>query len=374
MKRLGVGLVGSGFMGRCHAFAYRAVDGVFRTPFKIDLEILADIDAATAVRAATELGFKRSTGDWRELVADPNVDVVSVATPNELHEPIALAAIQHGKAVWCEKPLTTSIGGAKRMADAAEKAGVTTIVGFNYLKNPTLALAKEIITSGEIGAVISFRGIHAEEYMADPLTPFSWKHQGGGGGAMADIGSHIISMARYLVGDIVEVCGQADTVTKTRPAARGASEMRTVEVDDQAHFIARFANGASGSIHATWAAPGRNMLLGFELFASKGSLAFNQERMSELELYTVGQPKGRQGFKTIFAGPEHPHYAPFCPAPAHHVGFNDMKTIEAKALLDAIASGKPAYPDFRQGLEVMRVVEAVAQSSKTRGWVRIADI
>ncbi|HSK40199.1 MAG TPA: Gfo/Idh/MocA family oxidoreductase, partial [Arenibaculum sp.] len=168
MKNVGIGLIGSGFMGRAHALAFRTVAGVYELPASPTLAILADADEGRAAQAAASLGFRRSTGDWRALVNDPEVDIVAITTPNALHKPMSLAAIAAGKNVYCEKPLATSVADAREMAEAAEAAGVATLVGFNYLKNPMISLAREIIDSGEIGEITGFRGIHAEDFMADP--------------------------------------------------------------------------------------------------------------------------------------------------------------------------------------------------------------
>ncbi|MEQ8700568.1 MAG: Gfo/Idh/MocA family oxidoreductase, partial [Bauldia litoralis] len=338
MKRLGVGLVGSGFMGRSHAHAFRAAAGVFDLPMAPTLELLADVNEGVAARAADTLGFNRSTGDWKALVADPAVDLVDITTPNTLHKPIALAAIEAGKPVYCEKPLAPNALEARQMVDAAERKGVKTAVGFNYLKNPMVALAREIVASGEIGEVVSFRGIHAEDYMTDPKAPFTWRLDAAGGhGVVADLGSHIISIARFVVGPIESVVGQIRTVTDKRPAGPGASEMRAVEVDDEARALVRFAGGATGSLEASWVAAGRKMMLAFEVTGTRGTIAVDHERFNELQLYTVGQPGGREGFKTILAGPQHDSYKEFCPAPGHQLGFNDIKTIEVKALITALA-------------------------------------
>src|SRR5262245_40564903 len=208
-KKIGIGLIGSGFMGRSHSHALHAAPGIFDLPVTPVMEMLADVNAEVAAAAASALGFARSTGDWKALVADPAVDLVDITTPNTLHKPIALAAIAAGKAIYCEKPLAPNAAEAKEMTAAAEKAGIRTAVGFNYLKNPMVALAREIVASGEIGAVISFRGIHAEDYMTDPASPFTWRlDEKGGHGVVADLGSHIISIARYVVGPIASPVGQ----------------------------------------------------------------------------------------------------------------------------------------------------------------------
>lgn len=375
MKTIGIGLVGSGFMGRSHAHALRAAAGVFELPLTPKLELLADVNDAVAEKAAKALGFARSTGDWKALVADPAVELVDITAPNVLHKPIALAAIEAGKPVYCEKPLAPNALEAKQMVDAAERKGVKTAVGFNYLKNPMVALAREIVASGEIGEVISFRGIHAEDYMTDPLAPFTWRLDSAGGhGVVADLGSHIISIARFVVGPIESVVGQLKTVTSRRPVAPGASEMRAVEVDDEARALVRFASGAGGTVEASWVKAGRKMMLAFEVTGSKGTVVVDHERFNELHLYTTGQPHGREGFKTILAGPHHDSYKEFCPAPGHQLGFNDIKTIEVKALINALAGGAPFQPDFREAWEIQRVVDAIVQSAREERWVAVTEM
>jgi predicted dehydrogenase len=374
MKKIGIGLVGSGFMGRSHAHAFRAAPGVFDLPLQPVFEMLADVNADVAAKAAAALGFGRSTGDWKVLVADPAVDLVDITTPNNLHLPIALAAIEAGKPVYCEKPLAPNAADAKRMVDAAERKGIKTAVGFNYLKNPMVALAREIVESGEIGEVVSFRGIHAEDYMTDPKAPWTWRlDKTGGHGVVADLGSHIISIARAIVGPIESLVGQIETVTRARPLA-GSSEMRSVEVDDEARALVRFANGATGSIEASWVKAGRKMMLAFEITGSKGTVAVDHERFNELRLYTVGDAKGREGFKTILAGPEHQFYKEFCPAPGHQLGFNDIKTIEVMALIKSLAGGPKFMPDFREAWEIQRVVDAIVISANERRWIEVTEV
>jgi predicted dehydrogenase len=367
--RLGIGLVGSGFMGRAHAFAFNAVSQVFDLPLKPDLAVLADRTADIAVEAARQLGFARGVGDWRALVDDPLVDVVAITAPNALHKPIALAALAAGKNVYCEKPLATALSDARDMAEAAARSARVTLVGFNYLKNPIIGLARDIVQSGEIGEVVAFRGIHAEDYMMDPAAPHSFRTDPEGGGALMDIGSHIVSLARHLVGPIVEVSAATGTVHTSRPAEGGA---RPVEVDDQGHFIARFANGALGTIVASWLAPGRKMQLEFEITGRRGTISFSQERFNELQLYVAGtEPPARAGFRTILSGPALPPYERFCPAPGHQLGFNDLKTIEVAHLVSAIAGRERPSPDFQEAYEIQRTVAAVIRSANERAWVSV---
>jgi predicted dehydrogenase len=369
--RLGVGLVGSGFMGKSHAFAFGAVAQIFELPLRPELTLLADRSDDVAKEAARQLGFARSTGDWKGLVSDPAVDVVAITAPNAFHKPIAVAALQAGKAVYCEKPLATNLTDAKEMAEAAKKSGKVTLVGFNYLKNPIIGLAREIVQSGEIGELVAFRGIHAEDYMVDPEAPHSFRTDPDGGGVLMDLGSHIISLARHLVGPITEVSAATGVLHGTRPTPSGP---RPVMVDDHSHVIARFANGVLGTITASWVSPGRKMQLEFELIGSRGSLVFSQEQFNELKLYSAGDSERRRGFKTLLSGPDTPPYGKFCPAPGHQLGFNDLKTIEVAHLISAIAGNEKPYPDFSDAYEIQRTVAAVLQSAKTSNWVRIESL
>lgn len=374
MKKIGIGLVGSGFMGRSHAHAFRAAPGIFDLPVAPVFEMIADVSDAAAGKAAAALGFARSTGDWKALVTDAAVDLVDITTPNTLHAPIALAAIEAGKPVYCEKPLAPSALEAKQMVDAAERKGVMTAVGFNYLKNPMVALAREIVQSGEIGEVVSFRGIHAEDYMTDPKAPWTWRlDKAGGHGVVADLGSHIISIARAIVGPIESLVGQIETVTRQRPMI-GSGEMRAVEVDDEARALVKFASGATGSLEASWVKAGRKMTLAFEITGSKGTVEVDHERFNELKLFKVGGARGREGFQTILAGPDHQFYKEFCPAPGHQLGFNDIKTIEVMALLKSLSGGPKFMPDFREAWEIQRVVDAIVISADQKRWVEVTEI
>ena len=371
-KKLGIGLIGSGFMGKTHALGFAVARRVFDLPFDIDLAVLADVDAATAARAADALGFRRSTGNWRELLADPEVQVIDITTPNTLHREMALAAIAAGKHVYCEKPLAPTAAEALEMTVAARNAGVATQVGFNYLKNPMLALAKRLIVSGRIGDVRSFRGVHAEDYMADAQAPWTWRlDPGGGGGALADIGSHILATARYLVGPVTELIAETATPIGARPAALGATDTRPVEVDDVTRLLVRFASGATGSVEANWIATGRKMQHDFEIYGSKGAIVFTQERFNELGVYFADDEAGARGFRTLFAGPEHEPYGAFCVAPGHQIGFNDLKAIEVRDFLRAVAGEPATGPDFAEGYEVQKLVELAYRSARERRWLTV---
>lgn len=372
MDPVGIGLIGTGFIGKCHAIAYRLVGTVFGGGPAPRLEMVADVSGAAASKAAEAFGFARATGDWRSLARDPAVDIVVIATPNHLHREMALAAIAAGKHVHCEKPLALTAAEAGEMTAAAEAAGVRTVVGYTYLGNPAVMHAKQLIAEGLIGDVVHFRGTHTEDYMADPELPFSWRSARAlaGLGALGDLGSHIVSLAHLVVGEVAEVCGDVATVVAERPAEDGGR--RRVETEDQAHFLARFAGGAMGTFEASRVAPGRKLFLGFEVNGTKGSIVFDQERMNELRLFEATGPAGQRGFRTILTGPDHPGYGAFLPAPGHGLGFNDLKVIEAHRLLNAIGRGKNPYPDFRFAWRIGRVLEAVVRSAETRRWVSVA--
>lgn len=372
MKELGIGLIGTGFMGKAHAFAYRAALAAFPDIPVPRLEMIADVNDALAAKAAHQYGFARSTSDWRALVNDPKIDVVSITTPNTLHKEMALAAIAAGKHVHCEKPLSPSLADSREMVEAAEQRGVVTQVGFNYIKNPLLKQAREMIAAGELGEITGFRGIHAEDYMHDPESPYSWRIDPvGGPGVIADLGSHIIGMARFLLGPIRQVSADVRTVVKSRPVAKGAQERKDVKVDDVARLLVDFGRGCGGTIEANWVATGRKMQLGFEISGDKGSLVFTQERLNELWFYRAGGDARTNGYMKIEAGPPHPPYGEFCVASGHQLGFNDLKTIEMGEFLRAIGGGAKAGPDFREAYEIQQVVEAAIMSSQKRAWVKV---
>ncbi|MGB3318325.1 MAG: Gfo/Idh/MocA family oxidoreductase [Sphingopyxis granuli] len=364
---LNIALIGSGFMGRAHALAFAAADRTFDLPRAPHVALLADRDLPKATAAAASLGIARASGDWREAIDDAGIDLVAIATPNRLHAPIAIAALDAGKAVYCEKPLATTIAESEAMTAAAAASGLPTAVGFTYLYNPMIVLARELIAGGEIGEVTAFRGIHAEDFMASADASFNWRCEPDqAGGALADIGSHIIAMARHLVGDIAVVSGRLHTAYPTRRDAQGTD--RTVTVDDQMDAVIEFASGATGTLAASWIASGHKMGLAFEVSGTRGSIAFTQERFNELRLYRSG-PGRTNGFTTICAGPEHGDYGAFCPAPGHQIGYNDLKTIEVKAVVEAAAGLPSAAKSFADALAVERVADAIRRSHREGCWI-----
>jgi predicted dehydrogenase len=367
--KLRIGLIGTGFMGKAHVFGFTSAPRVFDLPFDLELHTVADITDAAAARAAQTLGFAHATSDWRTIMADPEIDLVSITAPNALHKEMSLAAIAAGKHVYCEKPLAPLAVDALDMTLAAEAAGVKTQVGFNYLCNPMLALARDMIAAGELGEIRGYRGIHCEDYMADATGPFTFRHDPAGGGALADIGSHALATAEFLCGPVTRVMGDCVTMIADRPDGKGGT--RSVEVDDIGRAFLRFANGATGSIEGNWIATGRKMQHDFEVFGTKGALAFSQEHFNVLHFFSTADAKGRQGFRRIEASPDHAPYGLFCVAPGHQLGFNDLKAIEVAGYVNAIAGNAPEPFGFRKGLRIQTLVEAIQTSSRQAQWIDI---
>lgn len=364
--RLRIGLIGTGFMGKAHVFGFTSAPRVFDLPYDLELHTVADITPEAAREAARRLGFAHSTANWRDIVTSPDIDLVSITAPNALHKEMALAAIATGKHVYCEKPLAPLAQDALEMAEAAEAKGIKTQVGFNYLCNPMLSFAREMIAAGELGEILGYRGIHCEDYMADASGPFTFRHDPAGGGALADIGSHALATAEFLCGPITSVMGDCVTMIATRPDGRGGS--RKVEVDDVGRAFVRFGNGATGSIEGNWIATGRKMQHDFEVYGTKGALAFSQEHFNVLNFFSTADAKGRQGFRRIEAGPDHAPYGLFCVAAGHQIGFNDLKAIEVAGYVNAIAGKGPEPFNFRKGLGIQKLVETIQQSSRDRAW------
>ena len=368
-KTLSIGLIGSGFMGKAHVYGFATAQKVFDLPRTLDLHTIADINSEAASRAAQQFGFRNSTANWREMLADPDIDIIDITAPNALHKEMALEAIAAGKHVYCEKPLAPLASDAAETAKAAEAAGVKTQVGFNYLCNPMVRLAKEMITAGELGVIRGYRGIHAEDYMSNADDPYTFRHDPAGGGALADLGSHTLATAEFLLGPITSVLGDCITSIAERPDGHGGR--RKINVDDIGRAFLRFQNGASGSIEGNWISTGRKMQHDFEVYGSKGALCFSQERFNELHFYSAVDAPGRRGFRRIEASPDHAPYGNFCVAPGHQIGFNDLKAIEIAEFISAIDGQTPESFSFRKGLRIQLLVESIQKSAKTSKWVDV---
>lgn len=365
MSTLGVGLVGTGFMGKCHALAWNAVAATFAEAARPRLVHLVEASQGLALAKATELGFERASDDWRLMVDDPEVDVISIAAPNPLHAAIAIAALEAGKHVWCEKPMATTRADAKAMRDAAAASGRVAALGYNYIQNPAIRQMEAFVEAGVIGAVNHVRLEMDEDFMADAEAPFAYKNEARSGyGALDDFAVHPLSLLWRLAGPVSAVMTH-----QARPYASRSG--RPVETHEIATSLLHLASGASGLLVANRAAWGRKGRIAVQLFGSRGTMLYDQERMNEFKLFTRDGPECAQGFRTILSGPLHPPYDRFVPAPGHGLGFNDLKVIEAHEVMAAI-DGKPArIVDFDMGLAIEDTVHAMARSHAERGWITI---
>jgi len=376
MRQIRIGLVGGGWMGHAHASAFQnALLAFGPEPAVPVFEAVCTLSSDPSQDVKDTFGFRRSTARWQDLVIDPDIDLVDIATPNSSHAGIALAAIANGKHVYCETPLARSVADSRSMAEAAEQANVVNLASYNYLRNPIQSLAKKLATPDRLGEIMSFRATFDQDVVLDPSFPFTWRmdRSVAGTGALGDMGSHAISLALMLVGPIHQVSGMVKTFVTERPTADGAATRR-VENEDIAQFICEFKNGALGHFSASRLGTGRKLGLTYEIQGRNGAICFNQERMNELDFFRQDEPQEIRGYKTIYTGPEQPGYAAFHPIPGVALGFNDQKTLEVRELVKAIAESGPVLTDFRFGYEVDRVIEAVMQSVRSRGWVPLSEI
>lgn len=372
MTKLGIGIIGGGYMGKAHSVAYAAVGAVFETVLRPSLEMICTTTKEGAEAKARTFGFKEATDDWRTLVDNPAVGAVIIASPQETHREIALASFAKGKPVFCEKPLGTGLDDGHAMVAAAETAGAVNMIGFNYIRTPASQLAREIISSGEIGDITYFRGEHTEDFLADPAAPATWRTRGRANGCMGDLAPHMVNGALALAGPIESLIADIETVHAERPGPDGRPV--AVDNDDHGQFLCRFESGASGALYFSRIATGRKMGYAYDIYGTKGAIRFDQEDQNSLWLCKQETAPGRDGFTRILTGPEHPDYKAFCLGPGHGTGYQDQIIIEAKDFLKAIESGEAAWPTFRDGLDVSEVIAAAWKSSEEKRWVSVDEI
>jgi len=364
-REIGIGILGGGYMGKAHAVAMSAVGAVFNTHLRPRLEMVCASTPDSAERYRSAYGFARATDDWRVLVNDPKVDAIVIALPPSYHRDIAQAAFDLGKPVFCEKPLGGSLADAQAMTDVAQRAGVTNMIGFNYIRTPASQFARKLIADGAIGDVTWFRGEHTEDFYADPQSPFTWRGQDVANGTMGDLAPHMINAALALIGPISQVMGDVETVIANRPGG-------TVTNDDHAQLMCRFASGVMGQMYFSRVATGRKMGYAYEVTGTKGAIRFDQEDQNALWVYKMDDPEEIRGFRKVLTGPAHPDYLPFCQGPGHGTGYQDQIIIEARDFLQAIETGAPVWPTFQDGLEVSKVVYAALKSAEEKTWVSVS--
>ena len=375
-REVGVGLVGYKFMGRVHSNAYRQVARFFDVDPAPRMAAICGRDEAGVREAADDLGWESYETDYRKLVARDDVGLVDVVTPGDTHREIVLTALEAGKHVICEKPLANTLSEAREMLTAARNAGTVNMVCFNYRRAPAVQLARNLVAEGRLGEIRHWRATYLQDFIMEPDFPLIWrlKREVSGSGALGDIGAHIVDLAHFLVGPISEVTGMTETFIKERPleeaSAEGATEMGKVTVDDAAAFLARFDNGAIGTFEATRFAAGRRNQNSFEINGSKGSLAFDLERMNELEVFFTEDDPDVQGFRTVnVTEPDHPYTGAWWP-PGHILGYEHTFVHTMKDLMDGIEAGQSPAPNFEDGYRCQAVLDAVERSAASGEWTR----
>ncbi|KKD07717.1 Gfo/Idh/MocA family protein [Streptomyces sp. WM6386] len=376
---LGVGMVGYAFMGAAHSQGWRTVGHVFDLPLRPVMAAIAGRDAHAVRAAADKHGWAATETDWRALIVRDDVQLVDICTPGDSHAEIAIAALEAGKHVLCEKPLANTVAEAEAMTAAAEAArsrGQLAMVGFNYRRVPALAFARRLIADGRLGTLRHVRVSYLQDWLVDPDFPLTWRLQRehAGSGALGDLGAHIVDLAQYLVGELlVGVSAQLETFVKERPrldgpssglSASGGTHRAPVTVDDAAVFTGRLASGALAMFEASRMASGRKNALRLEINGESGSLAFDLERLNELSFHDHREPAATAGFRRIVVTEaEHPYLEGWWP-PGHALGYEHTFAHQARDLVEAIASGTDPMPSFADGLQVQRVLAAVEESAQ----------
>jgi predicted dehydrogenase len=373
-RKLNVALIGYDFMGRAHSNAWRQVAHFFKdVPFEPVLKVVVGRTEAKVAEARDRLGFEGYATRWQDVMNRDDIDVVDICTPGDAHADIAVAAAEARKAILCEKPLANSVADAERMLAAVRAAGVIHMLCHNYRRCPAVALAKQMIDQGEIGEIHHYRGVYLQDWIVDPAFPLVWRLEKSraGSGSLGDLLSHTMDLSRYLVGEPIEVSGLLKTFVSERPLPGDPGRRGNVTVDDSAQALVKFANGAVGYYEGTRFAPGRKNYNRLEINGSKGSIAWDLERMNELEVYT--ESGTLSGFRTILVtNAEHPYISAWWP-PGHIIGFEHSFTHTVYDFICAIANGKPPRPNFEDGLQNQRVLDAIERSASSGQWQGLGE-
>ena len=385
-RELRVGMVGYAFMGAAHSHAWRRAHRFFELPMTPRLTALGGRDEAKVEAAAAQLGWESTETSWRALIARDDIDLVDVCTPGDTHAEIAIAALEAGKHVLCEKPLANTVEEAEAMTRAAEAAaakGVRSMVGFTYRRVPAIALARQLVQQGRLGEIRHVRAQYLQDWITDPDFPLVWRLQKehAGSGALGDIGAHIIDLTQHIIGQqLTSVTALLETFVKERPlsggssglSASGGADKGPVTVDDAALWLGRLSGGAVATYEATRFATGRKNAIRIEVNGSEGSLAFDFEAMNELSFYDAREDTATAGFRRILVTePDHPYVGAWWP-PGHLLGYEHGFTHQVVDLITAIAKDEDPRPTFADGLQVQRVLAAVEQSAASGAWTEIA--
>lgn len=373
-KDINIGIVGTRFMGKAHSNGYLRLPYFFESEGNAVMHTACRRNEKQLRDFSKKYDWQHTQTSWERLVNNDALDLIDICTPNKFHAPIALAAINAGKNVLCEKPMSMSTAEARTMYEAAETAGVVHMMIFNYRFVPALALAKRLIEEGQLGKIHHFNAVYYQDWLVDPKFPFTWRHdiKETGSGAHGDMNAHIIDLARFLVGEFEAVSGLQEVFIKERPLSSGKGTGK-VSADDTSLFMAKFRNGTIGSFNCTRFANGFKNYLRLEIFGSEGSLTFNLERMNELNFFTINDPKDRQGFRNILVTEsEHPFIDAWWP-PGHIIGWEHTFIHQFAQLMNGIAKKKQVTPSFYDGLRCQQVLDGVIVSANKGTWVGIPE-
>ncbi len=386
MKSINIAIIGTKFMGKAHSNAWSSAPKFFHLALKPVMKVACDLDEKETADFADRWGWQDVETDWHKVVERPDVDVIDICTPSFLHQEIAIAAAMNGKHIFCEKPIALTYAGAKAMLVEAEKAGVLHYLNHNYRRVPAVAFAKRLIDEGKIGQIYHWRGAYLQDWITDPNFPLTWhlRKEYAGAGPHFDLNSHSVDLARYLVGEIQSVSAIMKRFVEKRPlpgagagtfqAGAVGLEMGDVTVEDAAFMLADFDNGALGTFEASRFANGRKNFNSFEIYGSKGSLAFDMQRMNELQFMDGTDLSDEQGFRTILVtNNTHPYVGAWWP-PGHIIGYEHTFAHAVVDFMTALAHGTPISPNFNDGVRCMQVLEAGLLSASTGQKVSVAQI
>lgn len=387
MKEVRVAVLGaSGWMGKTHTMAYQTFPHFFGES-RGTASVVALV--STNPNADHDLGFRapgaKILTTWQQAIADPDIDLIDICLPDNMHYEVAKAALIAGKHVFCEKPLADTAEQARELADIAQKKGLITRVGHAFPRNPVHDLAKEIIDAGEIGEIKLFKACQHVDVFGDPLAPYMWRADSdlAPTGIIGDTGSHVFSFMEFLAGRVSALIADNFIVTKKRPAIdglgygedtvlNGDEAWSDVTNPDGSNILCRFANGARGLVDFSRVATGRKFMQSYEVYGTKGSLAYNYDEVNRLRYYSNDDRAGRRGYREIDVGPEHETYRAFLPLPNFALGYNESKIIEIAEVVRSIVSNKPMWPTFETGHHICQIVDACMESSRLKRWVEIA--
>ena len=371
MKTINVAVIGAGWFGDVHSECLLRAQSMLHD-VKVKLHTVVDIYEPAAIKCKEKYGFEYYTTDWHEVIDNPEIDLVDVCTDNKFHKEMSVAAIERGKHVFCEKPLSDTVEDAVYMTEAADKAGITNMVDFHYRKIPALAQLHDLIQAGKLGRIYHIKGMFLQDFGFDSPMTWRFKKASSGGGSIVTMGSHVIDAVRYLVGEIDEVCSVGETfIDKRTDPNTGMTD--TCDVDDAMTVLLKFKNGAIGMLMTSWLCHGCRHHHELEVYGEKGSAKFNSERLNELELWLDDPKDPLNGKKTVLIGRDNPYGELFNLKTGMGIGVKESITIQMRDMIEGIVSGTSPTPSFYDGMRAVKITSAIIKAADTHTWVKVPD-